>query len=218
MARGRAPSPVKRLSLTEYGALHFALPDEETFRCLAACKKALRRGGLAPAAANGANEEAVKQFLGGKLSFLGIGDVVTEAMERQADADCDSLAAILDADAAARGICPQQMLIYCVNPVRGEETEKLHSLSRAIYGFQRDLVPLAQVQGRASPWPLSAEGGIPYAGGTFLKSEFEISQWEISKRKNFLQEKKFFLLCSRCRFPLIFREGKSEFKQHSLCK
>lgn len=99
---GRAPSPVKRLSLADYGALHFALPDEETFRCLAACKKALRRGGLAPAAANGANEEAVKQFLSGKLSFLGIGDVVTEAMERQADADCNSLAAILDADAAAR--------------------------------------------------------------------------------------------------------------------
>lgn len=99
---GRAPSPVKRLSLTDYGALHFALPDEDTFRCLAACKKALRRGGLAPAAANGANEEAVKQFLAGKLSFLGIGDVVTEAMERQEDAVCGSLKAILEADAAAR--------------------------------------------------------------------------------------------------------------------
>ena len=99
---GRAPSPVRRLSLTDYGALHFALPDEDTFRCLAACKKALRRGGLAPAAANGANEEAVKQFLAGKLSFLGIGDVVTEAMERQEDAVCGSLKAILEADAAAR--------------------------------------------------------------------------------------------------------------------
>ena len=99
---GRAPSPVKRLSLADYGTLHFALPDEETFRCLAACKKALRRGGLAPAAANGANEEAVQQFLAGKLSFLGIGDVVTEAMERQKDAVCDSLEAILEADAAAR--------------------------------------------------------------------------------------------------------------------
>lgn len=99
---GRAPSPVKRLSLTDYGALHFALPDEDTFRCLAACKKALRRGGLAPAAANGANEEAVKQFLAGKLPFLGIGDVVTEAMERQEDAVCGSLKAILEADAAAR--------------------------------------------------------------------------------------------------------------------
>ena len=69
---------------------------------LAACKKALRRGGLAPAAANGANEEAVKQFLAGKLSFLGIGDVVTEAMERQEDAVCGSLKAILEADVAAR--------------------------------------------------------------------------------------------------------------------
>ena len=105
---GRAPSPVKRLSLTEYGALHFALPDEETFRCLAACKKALRRGGLAPAAANGANEEAVKQFLDGKLSFLGIGDAVTEAMERQKDAACDSLESILEADAAAREFVRRQ--------------------------------------------------------------------------------------------------------------
>lgn len=105
---GRAPSPVKRLSLTEYGALHFALPDEETFRCLAACKKALRRGGLAPAAANGANEEAVKQFLNGKLSFLGIGDAVTEAMERQKDAACDSLESILEADAAAREFVRRQ--------------------------------------------------------------------------------------------------------------
>ena len=105
---GRAPSPVKRLSLTEYGALHFALPDEETFRCLAACKKALRRGGLAPAAANGANEEAVKQFLNGKLSFLEIGDAVTEAMERQKDAACDSLESILEADAAAREFVRRQ--------------------------------------------------------------------------------------------------------------
>ena len=88
--------------LADYGTLHFALPDEETFRCLAACKKALRRGGLAPAAANGANEEAVQQFLAGKLAFLSIGDVVTEAMERQKDAVCDSLEAILEADAAAR--------------------------------------------------------------------------------------------------------------------
>ena len=99
---GRAPSPVRRLSLTDYGALHFALPDEDNFNKVPACKKALRRGGLAPAAANGANEEAVKQFLAGKLSFLGIGDVVTEAMERQEDAVCGSLKAILEADAAAR--------------------------------------------------------------------------------------------------------------------
>ena len=98
----RAPSPVKQLHLAEYGALHFAQPDEETFQCLAACKKALRRGGLAPAAANGANEEAVKLFLDKKISFLSIGQLVTEAMERQEDAVCDSLEAILDADRRAR--------------------------------------------------------------------------------------------------------------------
>ena len=99
---GRAPSPAKSLSLTEYGALHFAPPDPETFQCLAACQKALARGGLAPAAANGANEEAVKQFLNGKITFLEIGELVTQAMERQPDAPCDSLEAVLEADASAR--------------------------------------------------------------------------------------------------------------------
>ena len=99
---GRAPSPAKSLSLTEYGALHFAPPDPETFQCLAACQKALARGGLAPAAANGANEEAVKQFLNGKIAFLEIGELVTQAMERQPDVPCDSLEAVLAADASAR--------------------------------------------------------------------------------------------------------------------
>ena len=43
--------------------------DEETFRCLAACKKAIKKGGLGPCAANGANEEAVKLFLEDKIGF-----------------------------------------------------------------------------------------------------------------------------------------------------
>ena len=38
--------------------LTFDVADEETFRCLAACKKAIKKGGLGPCAANGANEEA----------------------------------------------------------------------------------------------------------------------------------------------------------------
>lgn len=41
------------------------------------------RGGLTPAATNGANEEAVKLFLQGRIDFLAIGDLVTQAMERQ---------------------------------------------------------------------------------------------------------------------------------------
>lgn len=98
----RYPSPVRQLSLAEYGTLSFAEADEDTFKCLASCKRALRRGGLAPAAINGADEEAVKLFLSGKISFTDIGDIVTEAMEHQPDVDVVTVEGILEADQRAR--------------------------------------------------------------------------------------------------------------------
>ena len=39
----RIPSPVKQLSLTDYGTLTFEKPDYETFGCINICKKAMRR-------------------------------------------------------------------------------------------------------------------------------------------------------------------------------
>ncbi|MGD9559206.1 MAG: 1-deoxy-D-xylulose-5-phosphate reductoisomerase [Oscillospiraceae bacterium] len=57
-------------------ALTFGRPDTETFRCLYACQKAAEKGGLAPCAANGANEEAVALFLREEVSFLDIGRLV----------------------------------------------------------------------------------------------------------------------------------------------
>lgn len=98
----RYPSPVKQLSLAEYGTLSFAEADEKTFKCLTSCKRALRRGGLAPAAINGADEEAVKLFLNRKISFTDIGDIVTEAMEHQSDVDVVTVDGILEADQRAR--------------------------------------------------------------------------------------------------------------------
>ena len=98
----RYPSPVKELSLTDYMNLTFYSADENTFKCLASCKKARSRGGLAPAAINGADEEAVKLFLSGKISFTDIGDIVTEAMENQKDKSNIILDDVLEADRAAR--------------------------------------------------------------------------------------------------------------------
>lgn len=99
----RAPSPVRQLSLTDYGALSFYPPDEETFRCLAACKRAARLGGLVPAAANGANEAAVELFLKKKISFLQIAELVTAAMENQPPADeTISVEQVFAADRKAR--------------------------------------------------------------------------------------------------------------------
>ncbi len=98
----RAPSPAKPLSLTEIGELHFAKPDTDTFRCLAICKEAMRRGGLAPAAANGANEAAVELFLNDRIGFLDIAELVGEAMERQQVCSSYTLEDVLEADKAAK--------------------------------------------------------------------------------------------------------------------
>lgn len=99
----RVLSPIAQLDLAEYGTLNFARADETTFRCLAACREAMRRGGLAPAAANGANEEAVTLFLDHRISFPDIGVLVSEATAHQPDVPEDlTVEDILKADAAAR--------------------------------------------------------------------------------------------------------------------
>ena len=64
----RLPGPAPELDFAALKHLSFDVADEETFRCLAACKKAIHKGGLGPCAANGANEEAVALFLQDKES------------------------------------------------------------------------------------------------------------------------------------------------------
>ena len=98
----RYTSPCGELDLAGLGSLTFAQPDLETFRCLKVCLQALERGGLAPAAANGANEEAVALFLQEKIGFLEIPQLVEAAMLRQPDAPADSVEAVLQADREAR--------------------------------------------------------------------------------------------------------------------
>lgn len=98
----RLHSPVEELKLWECGSLTFSEPDRETFRCLPLCIQAMERGGLVPAAANGANEKAVELFLAGRIKFLEIPELVQEAMEHQPDTDRYDLEAVLQADRAAR--------------------------------------------------------------------------------------------------------------------
>lgn len=98
----RYPSPVKQLNLTDYGKLTFFEPDYETFKCLRACKKAIERGGLCAAAANGANEVANSLFRDRKISFLDIGELVMEAMLKQDNVEAESVEDVLEADKNAR--------------------------------------------------------------------------------------------------------------------
>ena len=100
----RLPCPVKRLSLADIGSLTFYKPDNEAFECMQICRDALERGGLCPAAATGANEEAVGLFLSGKIPFLKIPELVRLAMEAQKNIEASSADDVLEADAAARAL------------------------------------------------------------------------------------------------------------------
>ena len=98
----RVPGPAPELDFTTLRMLTFDTADEETFRCLAACKKAIQKGGLAPCAANGANEEAVRLFLEDKISFLKIGELVEGAVESDSFGGAYTLRDVYACDAAAR--------------------------------------------------------------------------------------------------------------------
>ena len=92
----------ERLSLSDIGTLTFEKPDTETFRCLPLCIEAINQGGLKPTAVNGANEQAVKLFLEGKIKFLQIADLVEKALLSAQNKKDFTLEDILNADKSAR--------------------------------------------------------------------------------------------------------------------
>ena len=98
----RLPSPVPELDFTALTKLSIAQADEETFRCLAACKKAIRKGGLAPCAANGANEAAVAHFLRDEIGFLDIGRLVEGIVDSNSFGGDYTLADVYECDRMAR--------------------------------------------------------------------------------------------------------------------
>ena len=98
----RSETAFEHLSLANVGTLTFEKPDTETFKCLPLCVSAINTGGLAPAAVNGANEEAVRLFLEGKIKFLQIADLVEKALISVNNKKDFTLGDIFDADKAAR--------------------------------------------------------------------------------------------------------------------
>ena len=98
----RLPSPVPELDFTALTKLSIAQADDETFRCLAACKKAIRKGGLAPCAANGANEAAVAHFLRDEIGFLDIGRLVESIVDSDSFGGDYTLSDVYECDRMAR--------------------------------------------------------------------------------------------------------------------
>lgn len=95
-------NPLPPLALDKVESLCFEKPDMKRFRCLDLALQAAKIGRSMPAVLNGANETAVESFLGGKIPFLEIPDVIEKTMEKHRPYDIDSIETVLEADAWAR--------------------------------------------------------------------------------------------------------------------
>lgn len=104
----RMPSPAPRLDLAACGPLTFERPDMSVFRNLGLALGALRRGGDAPCVMNGANEVAVAGFLGGRIGFCEMTEVVEETMLRCPFAGDPTMADLLAADLEARRVAEEE--------------------------------------------------------------------------------------------------------------
>jgi 1-deoxy-D-xylulose-5-phosphate reductoisomerase len=98
----RAETPIAPLDLASGLTLEFHAPDLDTFPLLALARRAGEQGGTYPCVFNAANEVAVAAFLKGRLPFLGIADVVAEALASSDGAPADDLDELVAADANAR--------------------------------------------------------------------------------------------------------------------
>ena len=68
------------------------------------CIKAISEGGILPTVVNGANEEAVRLFLEGKIKFLQIAELVEKALNSVNNKKEFTLEDIFEADKIAREI------------------------------------------------------------------------------------------------------------------
>ncbi len=104
----RLPSPAPRLDLAACGPLTFERPDTSVFRNLAIALEALRRGGDAPCVMNAANEVAVAGFLGGRIGFCEMTEVVEATILRCPFASEPTMGDLLAADLEARRMAEEE--------------------------------------------------------------------------------------------------------------
>jgi 1-deoxy-D-xylulose-5-phosphate reductoisomerase len=98
----RLRQPFGVLDWTRLAQLDFEEPDLEAFGCLRLAYQAGRMAGAAPAWLNAANEVAVAAFLDGTLPWLGIAEVVEDALGAYRPSELDGVDDVLEADRQAR--------------------------------------------------------------------------------------------------------------------
>ncbi|MCR4438401.1 MAG: 1-deoxy-D-xylulose-5-phosphate reductoisomerase [bacterium] len=98
----RRPGSWPRLDLTRHQRLEFRPPDLQRFPCLSLAYQAARTGGTLPAVMNAANEVAVAMFLGRKITFDRIPQLIEQTMAAHTTIAEPSVEDILASDAWAR--------------------------------------------------------------------------------------------------------------------
>ena len=106
----RLPSPSHEfVDWGKIAAIGIEKPDMKVFRSLKLAYEAGKAGGDTTTAFNAANEEAIKAFIAGKLSFLSIFDVVEDTLSKWQTNPISSYEDVQEADARARELADRCM-------------------------------------------------------------------------------------------------------------
>ncbi|MCF3650315.1 1-deoxy-D-xylulose-5-phosphate reductoisomerase [Synoicihabitans lomoniglobus] len=110
----RLPSVEPSLDVHAPFSLDFRPIDQDRFPMLRLALEAMKRGGIAPAAFNAANEIAVAAFLSEQIPFLAIPRIVEQALSRIDHHDPSHLDAVIAADAEARRLATSLLTSHAV--------------------------------------------------------------------------------------------------------
>jgi 1-deoxy-D-xylulose-5-phosphate reductoisomerase len=89
--------------------LDFAKVSTRRFPCLRLAREAMKKGGVLPCALNAADEMAVAAFLGRRLPFLGIPEVIERVLARTPKTRFEKMDDVLTADREARRMAKEEI-------------------------------------------------------------------------------------------------------------
>lgn len=107
----RLPLNGQRLDLFRQ-PLEFFEPDLEKFRCLALAFESIKLGGNMPCIVNAANEVVNEGFRKGQCSFLDMGEIIEQSMQRATFSATPGYDTYIATDAEARRIAAELMAQY----------------------------------------------------------------------------------------------------------
>lgn len=105
----RLVSGVSSLDLITTARLDFCAPDLVRFPCLHLAYEALNKGGTAPAILNAANEIAVEAFLGEKIGFMDIPNIIEGVLSAASIDEVESIEQLVIVDEHARLLARKQI-------------------------------------------------------------------------------------------------------------